>query len=270
MAQAEQDLDPQEIQRAVWRIDRALKAGREPLALDIKIVGEARVQQIRERRAAKAAPTPVRPQESLQQAQQPSPRYQTTGSPRPITDRGSYEGDGSDAKIKKLPVGRERDWYVFFNERFGPLVVLVLWLFMAELSQAQFYAPSPQECHSLAEPMSRLMPRIESLFNVPKWAHDALVSADDVVTLGMVLMSYLSRIGVLEKMLPWYTGEASQVKAQVNSGEPIQFNPATAGIPNAGVPQGDRGLQAPVTEGTNGYRGDLSGVIGIGAQYIPG
>jgi len=73
---------------------------------------------------------------------------------------------------------------------------------MGDEDKAAFYAPSPEECKQLAPHISRLAPRAEKLLDVPIWVHDAIVTSDDTVGLLMLVVSYLSRTGLLDKMVP--------------------------------------------------------------------
>jgi len=138
---------------------------------------------------------------------------------------------------------RENDYTQFFEMHFGPLVILILWLFTSSLELATFYAPNPEECAELAPHASRLAVRIEDLFKLPKWVHEAVTSSEDVISLGLIVVGYLDRIGALEKIRPYF--EVPNGKQSPRSDAPVQ----------------------PSTQ--NGSRGDIdvTKIPGLGAQY---
>jgi hypothetical protein len=143
---------------------------------------------------------------------------------------------------------KERDWDNYFRYRFGPFIILILWIVMSDLDKATFYAPTPSECREFAPHGARIAAKIESLLKVPEWVHEALMTSDDITSLAMLVVSYLDRIGKLPSF-------ASKVKKTVNEqvtrpDEPI---PATGANLNGA-----------------GDLPDISQVVGIGAQYIPG
>ena len=179
---------------------------------------------------------------------------------------------------KRVLTPREKDYYQFFDQRFGPLIVLVLYLTMADLQKATFYAPSPTECHDLAPHLARLGPKVEDIFHLPRWVHEVVVTSDDTFTVGMVLVGYLDRIGALEKLIPWFTGAASKVRRITNEQSqseagPIPIRPDLNGnartVGNGPFPGDD--FSRPAVDPRTAYSApvDLSTVRGLGEQWSP-
>lgn len=134
---------------------------------------------------------------------------------------------------ERKPKGaREKSWYDFFNFRFGPFLLLIIWIFTADLEKASFYAPSPDECHQAALPLAKMATKIEDFLKVPDWVHDIAVSTDDVVTLGMVAVSYLDRIGMLSKMGPYFSGAAARMNNRMRENEQEKSSGAGQGVHN--------------------------------------
>lgn len=246
------------------RVEEALEEGKLPAAKDIKTLEGLslpesdnlldRVDSLKAQRSSLA--------QSLKSTEA-SPRIVEPKLSLP-TDREvpSHSDVGEKKPQQKRLNPREKDYYEFFNNRFGPLIVLLLYLLMADLEKAVFYAPSPDECHELAPHLARLGPKVEDWFRLPKWAHDVVVTSDDTFTIGMVLVGYLDRIGVLEKLVPWFTGAASKVK-KLND-QPKSQGGATEVQPTNGA------------EGRMAGAGDRNfvplnqlGVVGLGEQYSP-
>lgn len=115
---------------------------------------------------------------------------------------------------------------------------------MADLEKASFYAPNPEECEELAPHAARLAVKIESTFNIPTWAHNAIVSSDDIISIGLVVVGYLDRIGVLTKIKPYFMNAAKPKRTGIN-GQTERSN---------GTIQGDG--QQPIP-------------FGVGFQYLP-
>lgn len=94
-----------------------------------------------------------------------------------------------------------KDLYEFVEKRLGPLMILCLFVFVRDWDKARLYALSPDECHELAGPAANVMSRFERLFDIPDWIHEALVSSDDTITILYVLVGYLERTGILDKII---------------------------------------------------------------------
>lgn len=148
---------------------------------------------------------------------------------------------------------KEQDWYDYFDKRFGPIIIIMLW-FSMPLDRATFYAPQPDECHAMAPHMARIMPRIEDALNkllhLPNWTHSVLISSDSTIQVGFILMGYLDRVGLLDKVAPYFTGYVTRMKTNVEE---------------------NNGYTGPVqsTNGTGPSTVDLSSVRGLGEQWRP-
>ena len=136
------------------------------------------------------------------------------------------------------PRGKEGDYYTFFRERFGPLIVLILWVSMADLDRASFFAPTPEECEEIAPHAARLAVKVEGWLNVPSWAHDAIVSSDDVVSIGLILVGYLDRIGVLTKIKPYFMRAAQPKQRTEPNGQNSRSNGSLQGAGEQPIPFG--------------------------------
>lgn len=141
---------------------------------------------------------------------------------------------------ERKPASRaEREWYDYFAFRFGPLVLLIIWFFSADLEKATFYAPSPDECKTAAGPLSRVAARVEKALNVPDVVHAGFVLSDDITTLGTVCVSYLDRIGALEKIMPYFMGMSSRAKKLGKNyyakQAGVKLEPSTEQVPTNGV-----------------------------------
>jgi len=144
-------------------------------------------------------------------------------------------------------------------------MVLVLVVILRDWDKAAFYALSPDECQQLAPHAARLAPKIEDNLHVPKWVHDAIVTSDDTVALISLAIGYLSRIGVLDKVVPQIvkaftpprreqheqsTSNTSKVSPEQNGHATGQFSKPGGGV-----------------VAYNPSRVDITKVPGIGAQY---
>jgi hypothetical protein len=134
------------------------------------------------------------------------------------------------------PRGREGDFFGFFKERFGPLIVLILWIALADLEKASFYAPTPEECEELAPHAARLATKVEDFLNIPAWAHSAIMASDDVISIGLIVVGYLDRIGMLVKIKPYFmnsmrrrSNETARSNGSVQ-GEDRQWGPIPFGV----------------------------------------
>jgi hypothetical protein len=255
---------PPKARNALTRAEIALAEDKMPTKADLDLLGELEVEQayqildkVDELKAQKLS------QAELRKASEASQPIVSKVTPTNLDGVGpSLLGGGLNeappvAKRKPL-TGREKDYYQFFDNRFGPFIVLILYFSLADLDKAVFYAPSPDECHELAPHLARLGPKVEDWFHAPKWLHDAIVTSDDTFTVGMVLVGYLDRIGVLEKLLPWFQGTAKKVR-NLNGTEPETSASSVQQNGNGGVPGPDTTKSFVPLE--------QLGVQGLGAQY---
>lgn len=119
----------------------------------------------------------------------------------------------TDEGPRKQLTKSEKEWVNFFASEFGPIIVLVLWFSMGDLEKASFYAPSPDECKTASVPLGRLADRAEKMVNAPPWAREAIFAVVDLKDLGFAVAAYLDRIGVMDRLVPYYTGMAARMKA---------------------------------------------------------
>jgi hypothetical protein len=259
-----QGLMPKE-RNALTRAEIALAEGKLPTKADLDLLSELEVEEayrildkVDELKQQKLNQAELRKNiEASPQVNRVSPSSSSvdTGGLSPL-DAGKSEGPPK----KRVLTGREKDYYQFFDNRFGPFIVLILYFCLADLDKAVFYAPSPEECHELAPHLARMGPKVEDWFRAPKWLHDAIVTSDDTFTVGMVLVGYLDRIGVLEKLLPWFQGTARKVK-NLNESKPETSTGSVQPGNNGAVPGPDTTRNfVPL---------DQLGVQGIGYQYEP-
>lgn len=257
---------PPRVRNAITRAEIALAEGKMPTKADLDLLSELesdqsylildKVDELKQQKLSQA---------ELRKNIEASQPVVNKISPSSLGGGGlDLSGDGQkEALPKKRPLqGREKDYYNFFDNRFGPFIVLILYFSLADLDKAVFYAPSPDECHELAPHLARLGPKVEDWFRAPRWLHDAIVTSDDTFTVGMVLVGYLDRVGLLEKLLPWFQGTAKKV-SKMNEPQPetsasqVQQN-GTGGAPG---PDTTRNF-VPLDQL------DIRG--GIGFQYDPG
>lgn len=109
---------------------------------------------------------------------------------------------------------------------------MLLWFFTSDLERSTFLAPTRDECSTAAGPLSRIFARGEELLNIPDIAHSAAILSDDIVTLGMVCVSYLDRIGVLEKVMPFMAGVANKAQRMQDGKAPRGAQPVQSESPN--------------------------------------
>jgi hypothetical protein len=217
-----------EQQRAERRIHQALDKGLQPSPGDVNILELAGI-----------------PLENLLSSRQETQAKiaQVVGKPEKITldPSGSKEGLGQERKPPRDKRGK--DLYEFFNSRIGPLMILILFVFMRDWDKARLYALSPDECHELAGPASNVFARFEKLFDVPDWIHEVIVSSDDTVTILYVLVGYLERTGLLDKIIHFCLPvERKQDNGSIGYPEGIQTEESTNGV-FTGNYQGVAGLQ---------------------------
>lgn len=80
-------------------------------------------------------------------------------------------------------------------------MILALFVFLRDWDRATHYALNPEECHELAPAAANVVSRFERIFDVPDWIHEVIVSSDDTVTILYVLIGYLERTGLLDKII---------------------------------------------------------------------
>lgn len=153
----------------------------------------------------------------------------------------SRDSGNSRPKSPEIPKPRvsqkEKELAQFFQYRFGPLVVLVLVMFGNDWDQAAFYAPTPEECEGIAPHAAKLTYKLYKSFNIPDGVHEAIVNSDDGIALGYVVIGYLQRIGVLEKVpsLVSMIFGGKNAKLQRDS-KPVQKAEVPNGSPSGGSP----------------------------------
>jgi hypothetical protein len=257
---------------------REVEQGRIPAAKDLKVLEAMtdqkvwelldKVDQLKQQKSHQATSQPIIDQSPPTQKVQPKQKSGQGFADQDLSDAGKSD---TTTERKKPLTGREKDFYNFFDKRFGPFVVLILYLAMADLEKASFYAPSPAECHELAPHIARLGVKIEDLLKLPKWAHDIVVTSDDTFVVGMVVVGYLDRIGFLQKIGPWARKQSDQVRARRSSREYTQ--PKASNVPvqpgvNGRVRSGDE-YSNPAIRPDEQFHVPLDqlGIFGVGEQY---
>lgn len=185
-----------QIQMAERRIHMALDKGQKPSPGDVNILQLAEI-----------------PLESLLVSRQEMlEKIQTVvGEPEKIAVNESLSGSKNEIVQEKKPKDkRGKDLYEFFDKRVGPLMILILFTFMRDWDKARLYALSPEECHELAGPASNVFSRFEKLFDIPDWVHEVIVSSDDTVTMLYVMVGYLERTGLLDKIIHFQLPKAQE------------------------------------------------------------
>lgn len=131
---------------------------------------------------------------------------------------------------------------------------------MRDIDKAAFYAPNPEECSAIAPHAARVVDRLSKLLNIPDVVHEVVTTSDDSVLLMYAVTGYLDRIGVLDKILPVFSG----LFRGRDVIEPVQSN---NGKLHATDPRGSRRSNpAATTEPTiNGI--PVSSIPGLGAQF---
>ncbi len=251
-------------QRAKWRVERAVKAGKALNPADIELMQAENLDIPLNLSQEEMAKMPLKPTLENQDKEPlpvspPSPppdpiplRPSQNPTTSPINQSGAAQnlkdtvGNANTQALKKL-TKNERVHVDFWATEFGPICVLVLWFVMADLDKASFYAPSPDECRAASISLGRISARATERLNMPEWAGDAFMTAIDMKDLGFAAMAYLERIGVLTKLQNYYSG----VAARARKGD---------GSVGSNVHPGE------VSNG-NGYL-DI-GKLGIGNQYRP-
>jgi hypothetical protein len=189
-----------EVQRAQRRIHQALDKGLKPSPGDVSVLDLAEI-----------------PLENLIASRQEVQEKinQVVGEPERIQIRESLSGSKSTSIPDKKPRDkRGKDLYDFFDHRLGPLMILLIFVFVRDWDKARLYALSPDECHELAGPGSNVFSRFEKLFDVPDWIHEVVVSSDDTITIMYVLVEYLNRTGLLDKIIHFPERNTSNVNVE--------------------------------------------------------
>lgn len=124
---------------------------------------------------------------------------------------------------------------------------------MADFDRAMFYAPTPDEARAIAPYMGKLTPKLIDWFHIPEVVGDVLQNSTDAIGAGWVVIGYLDRTGILNKMIPWAKNKVIKAKETVeHATEPGRDTSKVSsngyGAPGEGWP-------------------DLSGVP-VGAQYV--
>lgn len=258
-----------EEQKATWRAQRAFRAGRQPTPEDQGILGAVKLEEIQNRVEQNPTTAPQTPhQQNLPQGVPLTP-LQLPQMPTPSklpSDGGSTSSEPAGEELKK-EVKRvsqsEREWTLFFKEKFGPFIVLILFVFMRDWNKATFYAPSPKECFDLSGPFARIAIKLEQLFSPPKWVRAVIVTSDDVMTVGYVLTSYLERTGLLDNLLPWFSQTTQAVKEKYEQPAGDQRTGYAGNVPTPAVLQ-------PTSNGTGPINIPDSQLGAIGSQWAPG
>ena len=146
----------------------------------------------------------------------------------------------------------------------GPFVVLILWIASRNYETALFYAPTPDECRAIAPSCAILFPKVEKLFHLPDAVHTGLVNIDQITLLGTVVVGYLDRTNILEKIAPATTKVVDRLRVPNNGKTFVREKPGT-------------GTHSPVStsSGLNGYTPSAAPVAspvsqwGLGGQNHP-
>ena len=124
---------------------------------------------------------------------------------------------------------------------------MILWFFMP-IERASFFAPQPDECHALAPHAARIIPKVEEwleqYFFYPKVVRDLATGSDSIIQIGFITMGYLDRIGVLDRIAPFFNVAITRMRTQSESIRPAE--------------QVQQNGSGPI---------DLSNVYGLGSQW---
>lgn len=256
--------DPRKVdlQRARWRIANARKTGRDPNPEDLEIVENLS----KELQLTTPPITPQSPHPQVQrllsqtsvasQAQQSQESQSSTGDHSfsgPTTNEGT-----SGPKVDKREMSlKERKLYSFYDKRFGPLIVLILWIVMQDMDKAAFYAPSPKEMRDAAPHFARITAKVEDWLKIPEGVNDVFMISDDAIAFSMIAAVYLDRIGAMKRIADWFVGLMSGGRLESKVEEPSDKQT-----------RGYTGTVRP--EPANGqYTGpiDINSVVGLGGQH---
>lgn len=253
--------EQQEKQRAKWRVQRAIQAGKEPQEADLLLLGAEEVDRLRIAAGRKAEAQTTQSQ-SIQVQALPASRSQDSQEKvqephQEARQGGDTTGKAGAGAAKRRPLSKnERAWADFYAAQFGPLVVLVLWVGMRDLEAASFYAPNPDEMRAISPYAARGTNWVVEKLKVPDVAVSAIQNSSDALDFCYIVLGYLHRIGVLDKFVPWVAEKVQAAREDLNSG----------GQAKEDIPRGYEGVPASA----NGHAGDgldITTIRGLGAQY---
>lgn len=220
--------------QAKLRIHKALDRGEKPSPVDVETIGgEEALQSLLDSRSELKETVEKLTREARQEAKEEMvQRQEVREEVKSGRAFSTSDTEGKEEPPKKM-TREEKDYYEFTHDRLGPLMCLFIFFFVRDWEKASFYALSPEETSKLAGPMSKLGPRIESLFHTPKWVHVAVTASDDAVTVLFVLAGYLERTGILDKLFPIFSKAAQQTVGKYAKGSSqnhVQPTPDTGPI----------------------------------------
>lgn len=248
---------------AKLRIHKALDKGEAPSPVDVETIGgEEALQDLLSSRSEMKEAVEKLTREARQEAREEM--VQKLEEKEEIKSGRVFSTSATEGKDEQQPKKMskdEKDYYEFTHDRLGPLMCLFIFFFVRDWQKATFYALSPDETSRLAGPISKLGPRLESLFRAPKWVHVAVTASDDAVTVLFVLAGYLERTGILDKIFPLLsrtTKETVSKYAKGSSQDNVQSFADTGPVQEPGY--------------SNGYSRqavDSRTVYSIGQQWAP-
>lgn len=167
------------------------------------------------------------------------------------SNAGEGQGSYSEDHPRRLSAA-EKDYAEFFTHRFGPLIVLIIWVVTrGDWDAAKFYAPDEDECRDIAPHAARIL----SKYNLPKQVRTAITTSDDTIALLFVLAGYFDRIGLFDRLVPMLFGYILPNRERKDTGHE-QGNRYTQPIQKEGNPNG----ATPWAE---------LGITGVGQTYNP-
>src|SRR5438309_796131 len=190
-----------QIIQAKRRIHTALDKGERPSSGDVEMIGgqEQLISLLSSRSEMKEAISKLTDQE-VRQVQEENSRDNPTILKEKESSGGTQRVSEAEEPKRKMSKA-EKDYYDFIGQRLGPLMCFFLFLAFRDWQKASFYAFSPDETQKMAEPISKIGPKVEELFRTPKWVHTLVTTSDDTVTLLMVFANYFERTGILDIIL---------------------------------------------------------------------
>ena len=192
-----------------------------------------------------------RQQQSSTQSTAYNPSTDQKSDQHPLDELGNRPPEYRPGKL-------EKKYNEFFTYQFGPIIVLLIWIATQDLEKASFYAPSPEECAGIAPHASRIVSRFSAWAKVPSQVHEIITSSDDTIALGYVVVGYLTRIGVMEKLGPMFMGMFLKGGNVVNKPDK-QTSRSNVPIPTPTI--------SPGNHSTNTGGIDLSSIPGLGGQW---
>lgn len=88
---------------------------------------------------------------------------------------------------------------------------------MADFDKAMFYAFTPDEARALSPYMGKLTPKIIDWFHIPEVVGEVLQNSTDAIGAGWIIIGYLDRTGLLNKMIPWAKSRVIKAKETVDN-----------------------------------------------------